>query len=110
MKAGYLRCRYILLTPTTSRGDAGSYGDGTFAERKRFYGETLDISGDETIKADRLEAQATHKIRIRYDSEVTTKCRLQDIDSGETFDIISINNVHNRNREQLILARAAVDD
>lgn len=67
------------------------------------------VSARELVRADRTQTRATHVIRMRFlDGRLTSKHRLEEKDRGGTvvrrFEIESVINVDERNREYEILA------
>ena len=106
MRVGELRHRVSIQTQVeTSDGMGGSviswsdvYNDVPAA--------IWPLSANERLDSMKLELQTTHKIRIRYLSGLTADNRI--VFGSRTFNIISIINADERNRQLDILATEEV--
>jgi SPP1 family predicted phage head-tail adaptor len=68
------------------------------------------MAGREAFTAQREQAEATHKINIRYDSalaSVTPKNRI--LFGSQIFDIESIVNIYERNKDLVFMCREQID-
>jgi SPP1 family predicted phage head-tail adaptor len=64
------------------------------------------ISGREYFAAQSTQADVTHRIRLRYLSGVTPKMRVNY--NSRIFDILSVINVGERNRELQLMCRESI--
>lgn len=105
MRAGKLRHRIKITTPTESRGDTGEI-TYTWSTLATVWASVEPISGRELIQADQMQAEATVRIRLRYIPNLTTQCRI--VHKGRTLEIVSAQNITDRNAEFELLCREAV--
>ena len=64
------------------------------------------LSGRELLQYQQMNAELSHKIVIRYNSSVNTRCRL--VFGQRIFDINVVKNLEERNIEQELLCKEAV--
>jgi len=97
--AGRLREKVEIQSPTVSQNTDGepSITWATIAGG-RVWAAVEPLSGNEAMIAQQVNAGITHRVRIRYRSDVTTKHRLSY--RSRILDINSIVNVDER-REQI---------
>ena len=103
MRAGKLRHRVTIQQTTETRESTmGGVIDtwGTFATR---YASVSPLTGREYFTAQQHASEVTHEVRLRYLSGVTTKMRV--LHDGRTFDIESIANTDERDRETVLLCK-----
>ena len=106
MRVGRLRHRVELQEATETRGD---YGDvtrewSTIATR---WAGIEPMSGREIMQADQVNAKLSHRVRMRYDADVTPAKRLKF--GSRIFDISSVINRDEKNAELEVLCSEAVD-
>lgn len=105
MRAGTLRKRVELQTPTERRNE---YGEPEFiwnTSATRWVGiESVD--GRESFENNKVGGMVTHKITMRYESGVTPKMRF--LFGSRVFNIGSVINMNERNKELLCLCKEAV--
>jgi SPP1 family predicted phage head-tail adaptor len=65
------------------------------------------ISGREYFAAQTTQADVTHRISLRYVSGVVPKMRVKY--GTRTFDILSVINTNERNRELQLMCRESID-
>jgi SPP1 family predicted phage head-tail adaptor len=64
------------------------------------------ISGREYIAAQSTQADVSHRIRLRYLSGITPKLRVNY--SSRIFDILSVININECNRELQLMCRESI--
>jgi SPP1 family predicted phage head-tail adaptor len=84
MKSGELRHRVVLERATTSRLPSGGTRD-TWSPYATVWAAVEPIQGREFFAAQQLNAEATHRIRIRYRVGVSPKDRVTF--EGRIFEI-----------------------
>lgn len=131
MRIGPLRHRVKIQTPVITRDDCGGaietwedfaapasgvYTDPAIAGAETdsgttgvlttltstFYASIEPLIGREYMAAKQMQADVTHKIRMRYIPGLTTTMRI--VFGTRVFEIESILNVQERNRELVIMA------
>jgi SPP1 family predicted phage head-tail adaptor len=100
MKAGKLRHSIIIQTRTDT---ADSYGEpipawSTFLET---WASIDPISGREFFSSKEVKSEVSHKVRIRWAEGITTQMRV--LFGTRTFDIESVINIEERDRELLLM-------
>jgi len=65
------------------------------------------ISGREYFSAQTTQADVTHRINLRYVAGVKPKMRVKY--GSRIFDILSVSNVDERNRELQLMCRESID-
>ena len=99
MRAGTLRHRVEIQVQT----DVADGGGGFTQTCNEAYGMSSvpaaiwPLKAAERLDAMKLELQITHKIRVRYRPEITSKMRIYWRDRDRTFNIISLINPDERN-------------
>lgn len=96
MKAGQLRHLITIEQPTETRDSMG----GTITVWVPFatlWAAVEPISGREYFAADKVNAEESHRIRIRHYPGITSKMRAKWND--RTFNIRAVLNIQERNRE-----------
>lgn len=106
MKIGKLRHR-ILIEQAAETRDA----DGSVIEAWSTYATVQasiePISAREYFAAQSTQADVTHRINLRYLAGVTPKMRVSY--GSRLFDILSVINVDESNRELQLMCRESVD-
>jgi SPP1 family predicted phage head-tail adaptor len=106
VKIGKLRHR-ITVEETTETQEA----DGSVIENWSAFataqGSIEPISGREYFAAQTTQAEVTHRISLRYLTGVTPKMRVKY--GSRIFDILSVINVDERNRELQLMCRESID-
>lgn len=75
----------------------------------RIHAEVIPLSGQERIQADQNQATLTHRIKTRFDPRLRASWRLRDDSTNTTYELVSVINVGNRDRELEMLAREVAD-
>jgi SPP1 family predicted phage head-tail adaptor len=105
MRAGPKRQR---LTIQTCEQMADKYGQmrTTWTDAGTYYASVTFLSGRELVNATQVKADVTHKVEMRYIGPIAPTSRL--VLKGRPFNIDSINNVKEINREYVILCHETV--
>ena len=105
LRIGPLNKRITIEQVTETRDSYGAVVEawGVFAVVNA---SVSPLVGREYIAAKQISADVTHKIRLRYLSGITPKMRISW--DGRIFDIESILNVDECNREMVIMAREII--
>jgi SPP1 family predicted phage head-tail adaptor len=106
VKIGKLRHRITIEQVTETQDIDGSVIETwtTFATAQA---SIEPVSGREYFAAQSTQAEVTHRIRLRYLSGVTPKMRVNY--NSRIFDILSVININERNRELQLMCRESVD-
>lgn len=105
MMSGRLRHKIVIQNPSESNG---SYGEtvttwGTFAT---VWASVEPLNGREYFESQQTNAEVNFRFRIRYTASITPKMRISY--DSRTFDIISVINVNERDRETVLMAKEVV--
>ena len=103
--AGDLRHR-ITIQSSVKTGDGGGGFTVAWSNLATVRGKIEPLRGREQLHGMQLEARVTHRILIRYRSDVTAANRI--LFGTRTFNIRSVLNVDERNRWLEILAEEGV--
>lgn len=101
MRAGTLRHRVTIERPVDARDGFGQavHGWETFATR---WAEVRGLSGRELFEAQQNMSRATHTVRMRDVSGVTTDMRIKD-DRNRYLNILSALDAEGRSRETVFV-------
>lgn len=106
MKIGKLRNR-ITIEQVVETQDL----DGSVLESWSFFvnaqASIEPISGREYFAAQSTQAEVTHRITMRYLAGITPKMRI--VYGTRIFEILSVINVQERNRELQLMCRESID-
>ncbi len=102
MRAGQLRHRVEVLKRETTQDDYGSAID-TWPTQSTRHVSIEPLQGREAEHAHQMVADATVKVRMRYDADVTEANRLQY--GTRILEIANVSNVMERNAEMILLCR-----
>lgn len=105
MRAGRLRYRVTIQTPTETKGTKGQTLK-SWATYKTRWMDVRPVTGSERYTGDQVTATVTHEFECRYVSGVTPKMRLSY--DSRTFNISRAVNVDERDKRLLILATEEV--
>lgn len=108
MRAGELRCYVYIEQRATTQVGAGDQATSytTFLEG---YAAITPLTGRELIAAQAANSAATHRIKMRYASGVTTAMRVRY--GSRYFNIVSPpRNVDERSREMVFEAEEGLAD
>lgn len=102
---GPLRQR-LYLQQESLGADTGGGGALSWTTIATLWAAVEPFSGKEALQAGRISGSITHRIRLRYDSSVTTAMRF--LWGSRVFNIRDIRNINERNRVMEILAEEGV--
>jgi SPP1 family predicted phage head-tail adaptor len=102
MRAGPLRHRIAIERVTETRDTDGSAIE-TWSTYATVQASIEPISGREYFAAQSTQADLTHRIVMRYLSGIIPKMRVKY--RSRIFDILSVINVEERNRELQLMCR-----
>ena len=106
MRAGDLRHK-ITFQQLTVANDSYNYPTQTWTDQITTYAAIWPVRGVEKVEGMKLEAELTHKIRVRYKKDIVPKMRIKF--KARYFDILSIVNVDERNIYLEIMASEKYD-
>jgi len=101
MRAGNLRHFIIIQSSVKSKNDYGEVVQ-TYEDFKHMWSEAKPIKTSERFKSERLETEVNYQFRVRYTEGIAHDMRV--VFGERTFEIDSVLNVGERNRELIILA------
>ena len=105
MRAGQLRHKVIIQENTPSRDDYGAEAE-SWSNFATVWAAIEPIRGREFWESQQINAEVTARITIRYLSGVTPKMRVKY--GTRIFDIISVINPEERNRDLQLMVKEAV--
>ena len=112
MRAGRLNEPVCLMTPVKvkdARGQLTTSYTATATRRAEIrQSRQADMKGDGKGGGERINAEITATVRIRYDSglDIDSTWRIMD-SKGRIYEVVGIpSNVYNKNKEYLISVRA----
>ncbi len=105
MRGGPLRCRITIEAPVETQGSDGSIATTweTFIEA---WASIEPLIGREYFAQQREQATVSHKIRMRYQPGIKHKMRVAW--GTRIFEIESVLNVGERNRENVLMCQESV--
>lgn len=103
---GQMNRRLVLEAPVeTDDGTGGA--TRSFNAIATLWASVTPVSAQEEIEAARLGARVTHRIGIRFSSDITTRHRLRD--GGAVYRIVSLRDRGGRRRFLDISAEQRID-
>jgi SPP1 family predicted phage head-tail adaptor len=106
VKIGRLRHRIIIEQATETQDADGSVIE-TWSIYATAWASIEPLSGREYIAAQSTQADVTHRIRLRYLSGVTPKMHVNY--SSRIFNILSVININEQNRELQLMCKESID-
>ena len=94
MRSGTLRHRIVIQESTEVSDGMGSFTT-TWSDTLEAWAAIWPLTAKESLDAMKLELQISHKIRMRYRSEITAKDRIKF--GIRIFNIVSLINFEERN-------------
>ena len=88
MRIGPLRHRVAIQNASASQDEYGDDSARTFSTDETVWGSVEPLNGRELLNAQQVQAETTHRIRIRYTTSVTAKSRL--VWESRTFEVVSL--------------------
>lgn len=104
MRAGGLREYLTLLRPTTQTVDAAGDFTDDHEVATAVWGSIEPLSAEESYYAHQVQTGATHKVTIRYRSDVNSKWRVRLFD-GRLFTLGPPLSTMERKRDLVFTAR-----
>jgi SPP1 family predicted phage head-tail adaptor len=88
MRAGSMRHLLTLQSETTA--DDGSGGQTVaWSDVDDVWCDKQELSGREFLQAGVLQNAPTHRVRLRYRTDVTAKSRFYSVDEVKTYEVVS---------------------
>ena len=105
MRAGRLRHPIEIQY---DNGAQDSYGQWvpSWTKLVDWHGSIEPLSGNELWRAQQVQAEVTHRIRIRYRASITPRNRI--VFGTRNFDILAVLNHDEKNRELELLCKEVV--
>lgn len=100
MQIGNLRHRITLQTPTLNQDSLGVVSE-TWSATATVYAQIEAISGREFFESARINAEVTHRVRIRHRPGIVPAMRV--LEGARMFDIRAVLDVDGRNRELTLM-------
>lgn len=106
MQAGRLRHRVIIQSAVEARN---AYGEAikTWSTVATVYASVEPIRGREMFDAEQVQSEVTHRVRLRYRPGLTSQMRL--LFNARTFEVQTVINVNERNREVQLMCKETPD-
>lgn len=105
IRAGKLRHRVEIRRATEARDDFGGVVQSWTLVAKR-WASVDPLRGRERFAAQQVQADVTHKVRLRYTESLMPTDRI--VHDGRTFEIGAVLNVSERDREMELLCTESV--
>lgn len=102
-----LRHRLELQSEAQAADGGGGYAR-SWEHVAYVWAEVIPLEGRERLFADKIQAEATHRIHIRYRDDITTSHRL--LFENRIFSIRAIRNIQERDDELEILVEEGMED
>ena len=106
MRSGALNKRITIQSAVTSSDGMGHEKIDRWEDEKTIWAGLRPALGREYTDNQQTESQISHEIRTRYRSGITTDKRIKFGD--RYFDIVSVINVRERNRELVLMCKEQV--
>jgi SPP1 family predicted phage head-tail adaptor len=103
MRIGELRKQIAIQEEVPTPDDAGGYAL-TWTTVATMWGDISPLNGNEIYTAQHLEGHVTHRITLRYRSDIAITSNMRAVYNNRTFNIRSIFNTDERNQWQELLA------
>lgn len=105
MRAGRLRCLVGLAQKSVTRSETGAEVE-TWPVVATLHASISQVGGREVLAGERLVADVTHEIGLRYRPGITPAHRL--VYQGRVFNVVRVEDVGERRREIRILVKEVV--
>lgn len=105
MQSGRLRHR-IEIQQSADAPDEYGQGVAVWSTVSTRWGEVVPLEGRELWQAQQVQADVTHRVRLRYDTPPAPKSRLAH--RGRVLNILSVMVVEERRKELVIYCREEV--
>jgi SPP1 family predicted phage head-tail adaptor len=108
VQAGRLRKRLDLETPNTAKDSFGGTPLEPWAPITTMWGSVEPLSGRELLLAQQVQAEVTHRVRVRYVATHVPTAVMRFTLGARHFQILSGINVDERNRELELMCKELV--
>jgi len=98
MRIGPLRHRVAINNPAASQDEYGDDSARTYTTAATVWASVEPISGREMLSAQQQHAETSHRIRMRFTTNVTQESRL--VWESRTFEVVSL--IDNKETKQMI--------
>lgn len=102
MRAGQLRHRVTIQSPVQSQNETGEV-ELAWVDLCSLWASVEPLTGRELLRADRVESELTHRVRLRHDSRVSSRLRI--VHESRTLEIVSVANQDERNEQLEVMCR-----
>jgi SPP1 family predicted phage head-tail adaptor len=106
MNCGRLRHKIDIQIESTAQNSYGEQTQSWSNYLSSIWASIDPIAGKEYFASDKLNADVSHKIRIRFRTGILPKMRVKY--NSRYFDIISVINFEERGKELLLMCKEAV--
>jgi len=103
MRAGMLRHRLALQSYTATQNEFGEEVKA-WATQRTVWGSVEPLTGREYLEARATTQTVTHRIRIRHQPDLTVTPTWRVSWDGRTFDVESVLNTGERDKELVLMA------
>lgn len=105
MRAGWLNKRISIEQPVRTQNDYGEYVE-TWSEVRKVWASIEPLRGEEYIASKTMQAGVDHRIRMRYQADLTPKQRIKY--GNRIFEIESVIHVREAKVETQAMCREKV--
>ena len=105
MRAGWLRHRITIQEPTQVQSTSGQMNPG-WSDYPAAWASIEPLPGREYMEGRQAQASVHYRIRMRYQDDITAD--MQVVFGSRTFQIVSVINVIEGNRELNLMCRENV--
>lgn len=106
MSAGTRHCRVTVLTASAGVQDSMGQVAADYATIGDRWVEIEQLEGRELERARAIVADASHRVTMLWDPQVTTRSRL--LYRGRVLEVAAVNNTDERRKEMVLVCREAV--
>ena len=107
MRTGAKRLYLVVQRPTDATDEYGQVSQ-TWGDFANVRGCSGPLNGRETIRGEKVSADVTHRVFIRYVDGIKPKMRLSDGSTGIVYNIVSIADRRDRRAELELMCRETV--
>jgi SPP1 family predicted phage head-tail adaptor len=108
IRAGLLRKRLLFQKPVRKPDEAGE-GIAVWSDLFECWGSITPLYGDESEFAREMTGIITHKIKIRWTSELGSTAMCRVLWNGRIFETVTPMNTEERNREIQVFVKEVTD-
>lgn len=103
---GSLNKRVVLQAPTETQDAAGGPVRSYAADTATVWAAIEPLAGREWVEAQKINAEATGRVRIRHYSGLLPTWRVKY--GTRTYDVLAVVNIEERGREMILYVKEAV--